>query len=152
MRHGLSYPLQAVKQLRNAELDVARAELARTEAEIQRSTQGIEALNGTMHELEDMLRLCQPGEALYMPRQRVGHAYLADLTQQLDAAKRELEQLLERRREQIADLKLKKQEVRKLDRHELGLQRKARIEMLRHAQREADDAWLLHGLHRSTAA
>jgi flagellar biosynthesis chaperone FliJ len=148
MRHGIRYPLQALKDIRGRELDAAHAALISAQAEVDAAQQRVARAEASLHDIEALLRECERDGILDLDRRRLAHAFLGECRARGDTLRQELRVRIGECRDALDTVTARKTALRSLERHEQRLSERAGIEFARADQREADDGWLALAMRR----
>lgn len=151
MRRFYRYPLQALQNLRGADVDLARTALSVVEREIAANEADIQACCAGMRQLEQDVRQARSGGRFDLERQRASHAYLSHLGQRLAMLQEARGELLQREQDALHRLQAARSALRILEKHHARLGDAHVLRAERSGQRETDDSWLARTTARQEA-
>lgn len=149
MTRRYRYPLQALQDLRGAEVDAARAALTLVQQRIAANERDMASCSATMRELEQALRQARSGGRLDPEGHRASYAYLSHLRERQAMLRQARLPLLQQEQQGLRQLTAARGARRMLDKHHERLADAHLQEVARAGQREADDSWLAVANQRS---
>lgn len=150
-RRGFSYPLEPVRSMTAWEIDAIALELAAHNAALDKQQKETDQLRASLAEARARVAgQRQPLALLDIGAQRIAHAYMLQVQQQLLAAQVALSEKTEARDEAWSRLVVARKFADSLDRDkdEAGRQHDQRV--VKHEYQQSDDNWLQrqHGRNR----
>lgn len=152
MRRTYRYPLQALQNLRGADVDAARAALSVVEREMDANQEDMRACHASMRQLEQEVRQARSSGRFDLDRQRASHAYLTHLGQRLGTLQQRRTELLQRERDALQQPQAVRSALRTLEKHHARLGDAHVRQADRAGQHDADDGWLAGAARREGAA
>jgi flagellar biosynthesis chaperone FliJ len=151
MRRAYRYPLQALENLRGADVDAARAALHLVAQEIVANESDIHACSASMRQLEQELREARSSGQFDLDQQRASYSYLSHLRLRLAMLQQARAELLQREQASLQQINAARSALRTLEKHHARLGDAYFLEAARAGQREADDNWLARAGEREAA-